>query len=279
MQCYWHPRGCIKPMKTYFQHALIVANTNNASGHNHFKCFEGYVGVSPLSGIVPLKTPSKTEFSVEVEELSSNCPKLLNKQAVYFSLFNLDSATGWIKIATSIPSNKVKRRHREASNINYTHFESFWYPISNKSQNVHFVLQSQAQSKYWASHLSRTAVAGLRPRKCIAFVTETKALYFHMCRQQHGHRHKEIACLKLTFQFLEEVLDVSQIMQLYLSIFWPSSLPTHIHAYIHMSAICSNGFSLVWIKASSTSFNRFTQMEGLGGEIMFIRRGFSALSM
>ena len=36
----------------------------------------------------------------------------------------------------------------------------------------------------------------------------------------------------------------------------------------------SNGFSLVWIKASSTSFNRFAQMEGLGGETMLVNEGF-----
>lgn len=56
------------------------------------------------------------------------------------------------------------------------------------------------------------------------------------------------------------------------------SLP-HTHAYVQVSATCSDGFSLVWIKASSTSFNRFAQMEGLRGEIMLVRRGFSALSM
>lgn len=68
---------------------------------------------------------------------------------------------------------------------------------------------------------------------------------------------------------------ISSLLLLTLLMF---SLP-HTHAHIQVSATCSYGFSLVWIKASSTSFNRFAQMEGLRGEIMLVRRGFSALSM
>lgn len=36
----------------------------------------------------------------------------------------------------------------------------------------------------------------------------------------------------------------------------------------------STGFTLVWIKASSTSFNRFAQTEGLGGEAMLVNGDF-----
>lgn len=49
--------------------------------------------------------------------------------------------------------------------------------------------------------------------------------------------------------------------------------------FMMWQGIHSTGFSLLWIKASSTSFNRFAQMESLRGETVLVSGGISELSM
>lgn len=113
--------------------------------------------------------------------------------------------------------------------------------------------------------------------KCAELATVPEVLCFHVCRQ-HAHRYMQILLSLVMHSRRRFGCFTNHTISSLLLTLIMFSLP-HTHAYIQVSATCSYGFSLVWIKASSTSFNRFAQMEGLRGEITLVRRGFSALSM